>query len=261
MAYPFPGMNPYLEHPELWPGVHGRLIVAIADYLSPQLRPKYFVAIEERIYQTTGDDKLLVGIPDVIVQKSQTAINPKIPNIAVATPVVQPKTVTVPIPEIVKERYLEVRKVGTKEVVAVIEILSPKNKRLGEGRNAYETKRQRVLGSSTHLVEIDLLRVGEPMLVFGYGTQNDYRILVSRAENRPQSDLYAFDLQDIIPSFLLPLQTGDSEPLVDLQSLLAGIYDRASYDLVIDYSKDAVPVLLETDAAWANTLLREKDLR
>ncbi|QFS43531.1 hypothetical protein GXM_01004 [Nostoc sphaeroides CCNUC1] len=81
MAYPFPGMNPYLEDPELWPGVHGRLIVAMsddkrlriyADYLSPQLRPKYFVAIEERIYQITGDDKLLVGIPDVIVQNSQT---------------------------------------------------------------------------------------------------------------------------------------------------------------------------------------------
>ncbi|MEH2128788.1 MAG: DUF4058 family protein [Nostoc sp.] len=52
--------------------------------------------MEERIYKTTGDDKLLVGIPDVIVQNSQTAINPKIPNIAVATPAVQPKTVTVP---------------------------------------------------------------------------------------------------------------------------------------------------------------------
>ncbi len=64
MAYPFPGMNPYLEDPALCPGVHGRLI-AIADYLSPQLRPKYFVVIEERIYQTTGDTKLLVGIPDV----------------------------------------------------------------------------------------------------------------------------------------------------------------------------------------------------
>ena len=34
MAYPFPGMNPYLEDPELWPGVHGRLIVAIRLPLS-----------------------------------------------------------------------------------------------------------------------------------------------------------------------------------------------------------------------------------
>ncbi|MCF2148659.1 DUF4058 family protein [Desmonostoc muscorum LEGE 12446] len=261
MPSPFPGMNPYLEDPALWPGVHGRLIVAIADSLSPQLRPKYFVAIEERIYQTISDDRLLVGIPDVIIKNSQTVINPKIPNIAVAAPVVQPKTVTVPIPETVKERYLEVRKVGTKEVVTAIELLSPKNKRPGEGRDAYETKRKRVLGSLTNLVEIDLLRAGEPMLVFGDGTQNDYRILVSRAENRPQSDLYAFNLPDVIPSFPLPLRTGDTEPLVDLQSLLAGIYDRASYDLVIDYSQQPVPALSETDAAWADALLQEKGVR
>ncbi|MBW4674286.1 MAG: DUF4058 family protein [Desmonostoc geniculatum HA4340-LM1] len=271
MPSSFPGMNPYLEDPALWPGVHGRLIVAMsddkllriyADSLSPQLRPKYFVAIEERIYQTTGDDRLLVGIPDVIIKNSQTVINPKIPNIAVAGgPVVQPKTVTVPIPETVKERYLEVRKVGTKEVVTAIEVLSPKNKRPGEGRDAYETKRQRVLGSLTHLVEIDLLRVGEPMLVFGDGTQNDYRILVSRAENRPQSDLYAFNLPDVIPSFPLPLRTGDSEPLVDLQSLLVGIYDRASYDLVIDYSQQPVLQFSEENVVWVDALLRDKGLR
>ncbi len=261
MPSPFPGMNPYLEDSALWPGIHGRLIVAIADSLSPQLRPKYFVAIEERIDQTTGDDRLLVGIPDVIVKNSQTVVNPKIPNVAVAVPAVQPKTVTVPIPETVKERYLEVRKVGTKEVVTAIEVLSPKNKRPGEGRDAYETKRQRVLGSLTNFVEIDLLRAGEPMLVFGDGMQNDYRILVSRAENRPQSDLYAFNLPDIIPSFPLPLRTGDNEPFVDLQSLLAGIYERGSYDLVIDYSQQPVLQFSEADEAWADALLQEKGVK
>jgi Protein of unknown function (DUF4058) len=50
-------------------------------------------------------------------------------------------TVDVTMPETVKETYLEVRDVATQEVVTVIEILSPKNKRLGEGRNAYEKKR------------------------------------------------------------------------------------------------------------------------
>jgi hypothetical protein len=32
MPSPFPGMDPYLENPEFWPGVHNRLIVAIIDY-------------------------------------------------------------------------------------------------------------------------------------------------------------------------------------------------------------------------------------
>ena len=34
---PFPGMDPYLEHPTLWPGVHNRLIIALADVLSPPM--------------------------------------------------------------------------------------------------------------------------------------------------------------------------------------------------------------------------------
>ncbi|NEO03945.1 MAG: DUF4058 family protein, partial [Moorea sp. SIO3I7] len=36
---PFPGMDPYVEHPSAWPNVHHRLITAIADSLAPQLLP------------------------------------------------------------------------------------------------------------------------------------------------------------------------------------------------------------------------------
>ncbi|MEH2070781.1 MAG: DUF4058 family protein [Nostoc sp.] len=120
--------------------------------------------------------------------------------------------------------------------------------------------RIRIQKCLTHLVEIDLLRGGEPMLVFDNNTQNDYRILVSRVENRPQSDLYTFNLQDTISLFPLRLRTGDSEPLVDLQSLLAGIYDRTSYDLVIDYSQQPALQLLEENAVWVDAVLRKKGL-
>lgn len=67
MPYPFPGMNPYLEHPELWPEVHHRLITAIAIALGPSLRPKYRVAIEKRTYLSDVSDSVLIGIPDVAV--------------------------------------------------------------------------------------------------------------------------------------------------------------------------------------------------
>ncbi len=257
----FPGMNPYLEHPDLWLGVHGRLIMAIADSLSPQLRPKYFVAIEERIYQTTDDDRLLVGIPDIVVQRPQTGTNLTMLKIAVDEPAVKPATVEIPMPETVKERYLEVRKVETKEVVTVIEVLSPKNKRAVLGRNAYESKRQRVFGSSTHLVEIDFLRAGEPMATVGSRIQSDYRILVSRGEYRPKADLYAFNLQNKIPLFPLPLRSEDVEPVIDLQTILSELYDRASYDLVIDYSHEPVPPLSEANATWNDAWLRQQGLR
>ena len=68
MENPFPGMNPYLEQPDLWHQVHNRLIVAIADNLTPQIVPQYRVSIEERIY-TSIDDGLLVGIADVAVNR------------------------------------------------------------------------------------------------------------------------------------------------------------------------------------------------
>jgi hypothetical protein len=48
MPSPFPGMNPYLEHPDRWSTVHNRFIVAIADLLTPLLLPRYQVDIEKR---------------------------------------------------------------------------------------------------------------------------------------------------------------------------------------------------------------------
>jgi hypothetical protein len=260
MPSPFLGMNPYLENPALCSKVHKRLIVAISDSLSPQIRPKYIVDIEERVYQTREEDSILVGIPDVAVQASQKTTT-ETGNIAVAAPPATSTTVTIPMPEIIRESYLEVRDVATREVVTVIEVLSPKNKRPGEGRKAYDKKRLRVLGSSTHLVEIDLLHDGKPMLILQNDISSNYRILVSRSEYRPKADLYAFNLQNSIPPFSLPLREDDSEPIIDLQTLINELYDRASYDLIIDYRQEPVPALSEENAAWVDTLLREKGLR
>ncbi len=202
MPSPFPGMNPYLENPALWSEVHSLLIAAIANSLNPILRPRYRVAIEQRVYQTTANDSILVGIPDVAVQVSQKNTT-ETGNIAVAAPLVTSTTVTIPMPETIRESYLEVRDVATREVVTVIEVLSPKNKRPGEGRKAYDKKRLRVLGSSTHLVEIDLLHDGKPMLILQNDIPTNYRILVSRSEYRPKADLYAFNLKNSIPAFSL----------------------------------------------------------
>ncbi|BCL37358.1 DUF4058 family protein [Nostoc sp. MS1] len=261
MPSPFPGMNPYFENPDLWPEVHHWIITAIAELLIPQLRPKYRVAVEKRVYQMTDENSVLVGIPDVVIGRSLANTQPEALNIAVASPPAKPLTVNLPIPEEVREGYLEVREVGTGEVVTAIEVLSPKNKRPGEGRKAYESKRQQVLGSLTHLVEIDLLRTGEPMPILGKQIESDYRILVSRSNYRPQAELYPFQLPEPIPAFLLPLRRGDTEPVVDLQGLIHGVYDRAGFDLAIDYTREPVPPLRESDTIWAKEILQQQGLR
>lgn len=261
MPNPFPGMNPYLEHPEMWPGLHHWLIIEIARLLSPQLRPKYRVAVEVRMHETLGEESLLVGIPDLIVQGSKATTQPEQNSIAVAQSTTQPQTVEVPVPMTIKQGYLEVREVATREVVTAIEILSPVNKRSGKGREKYENKRNTILGSSTHLVEIDLLRKGQPLPVYRNNRETHYRILVSRGNRRPTADLYSFNLPDAIPAFPLPLKPGDNEPLVDLQLLLNNIYDQASYDLEIDYQQEPIPALAAEDTVWLNNWLTEKELR
>ena len=261
MPSPFPGVDPYLEHPDFWPGIHNLLIAEIARFLSPQLRPKYRVAVEVRMYETSGKNSVGVGIPDITVQRRATGSNPSMPNVAVLSPPAQPVTVTLPIPEIIKEAYLEIRQVETREVVTTIEILSPTNKRPGKGRQMYEKKREKILSSRTHLIEIDLLRRGEPMPVFGNNIDSQYRILVCRGNRLPAGDMYPFNIQNSIPAFPIPLRPEDSEPIVDLQMLFNQVYDIAGYDMEIDYCREPIPALSETDAAWADAWLRDRKLR
>lgn len=250
MPSPFPGMDPYLENPEIWPEVHSRLIVAISDSLAPSLHPKYYAAIEKRTYLDTPEDSILVGIPDVSVTSRSPELNTE--NRA-ATALTQAEIVTLPLPEEVTERYLEIRDTQTSTVITAIEILSPKNKRPGEGRTAYLQKRQRVLTAQTHLVEIDLLR-GQAQMPLGTDTKTNYRILVSRSHTRPKAELYGFNLQTPIPTFYLPLKPGDSEPEINLKAILDDIYDRAGYSFRIDYKQPPKPGLDKTDQQWAATL-------
>lgn len=259
MPSPFPGMDPYLENSEIWSEVHNRLIVAIADDLVTQISTRYRVTIEKRTYLSGVDDSLLVGIPDVSVVSQPYVEHQPLSNVAISS-TVEPVTVTVPMIEEVRESYLEIREVRTGAVITVVELLSPKNKRVGAGREAYERKRQQVLASITHLVEIDLLRGGQPLPILEE-RKSDYRILVSRGDRRPQAHLYAFSIQQEIPRFPLPLAPRDVEPIVELQALLGGVYDRARYFLAIDYTQPAVPPLSGNNAAWVDNLLQEKGLK
>ena len=207
---------------------------------------------------------MLVGIPDALVLAGVVQNNPQQSKSA-STPGIegrfQPQTVTIPMPTEIKERYLEVREVGSNTVIAVIEVLSPKNKRRGKGRAVYEEKRQAILSSASHLVEIDLLRGDAPMPMQGTAQLAHYHILVSRAEQRPQAELYAATIRDPLPEFPVPLKATDEMVLVNLQAIFSGVYERASYDLRIDYSQPLPPPSFsEADKDWIASLIAVADL-
>lgn len=259
MPSPFPGMNPYLEHPDRWPTVHNRLIVGLADLLTPQLLPKYQVDIDKRVYETVGPSTVLIGRPDVTVQQSKIDRDMKSRQASVDL-AKSPVQVTLPMTEEIHEPYLEVKDAETQRVVTTIEVLSPTNKR-GDGRLKYLEKRNKILKTQTNFIEIDLLTQGEPLPLAESGINSHYRLLVSRATQRPIANLYPFDLPETIPSFPIPLTSGDLEPTVDLQMLLNDIYDRSGYDYFIDYQQDIGLPLAKKDIEWINEQLTKQGLR
>lgn len=250
-------MDPYLEQPALWASFHSRLIVALADAIELALKPEYYVEVASHTYLSEGDVGLLVGIPDVVVA-ADAAQSPTLAESRHPSPVstqVRPQQVQLPMPEAVTERYLEIRDLETGDVITAIEVLSPKNKQPGKGRVVYAEKRNQVLSSLTHLVEIDLLRRGSPFLPADTAT-GDYRILVSISTQRPTADLYQFSIRQPLPDMPIPLKQGDQPVVVQLQAVIAGVYDRGRYHSRINYQQPPPPPQLsEADQKWRSQLI------
>lgn len=260
MPTPFPGMDPYLEQRGLWERIHTRLIVAMADALNPLVGDRYWVDVEQRTYLAVLAPDELVGKPDVLVLETP-GISAGLGPIGTAVEA-QPLLAELPMPEEIVERFLEVRDVTNDEVITVIELLSPVNKTSRDGRTAYLNKRLKVLGSQTNLVEIDLLRIGEPLPLRIAGQSHPpYSIIISRAWQRPQASVYFFGIRDPIPRIPVPLRRNETEPILDINHLLHEIYERVGYQRVINYREPADPPLKGQDAAWVNALLREHGLR
>lgn len=251
MPYPFPGMNPWLENPTVWKGIHQRLITSLADVLAPQLEPRYFVGVETHTYISTSPTLPIQSrYPDVSILKIKESAAPYITTHAPPLPLV----IDLPLPELYEEPYLEVRLVPGGEVITVIELLSHTNKRAGDERRSYLEKRAALIDSDVHFVELDLLRAYDPMPFTEHLTA-DYRIFIRRRELGRKAHLYVFSLRQPIPTFPLPLLPGDPEPRVDLGAILHDLYDRARYKLVIDYAQPPTPALIDADAVWAAAYL------
>jgi len=256
MRPPFPGMDPWLEHPDIWPDVHNSLIGAIRDAMAPKVAPKYFIGLQERTYQVDDGVLSLWGVPDLAVSPSE--VRPANGGAARRQPEAEGgvgvRQVKVPTRAVLRETFLEVRRVGKGRLVTIIEVLSPANKAPGPGRRQYLKKRRRVFESGTNLVEIDLLRGGKPMPLDRGGAPGDYRVLVSREPDRPTATLHYFGLRDAIPPIPLPLLPGDAEPMIDLGPILHAMYERARFDLRLRYDRPPLPPLDDDDDAWARGL-------
>jgi hypothetical protein len=260
-------MDPYLENPGLSPDVHLSLITAYRDLLSAQLRPKYVVRVEERVYIANENDDSFtpqLRIPDV-----EVAISPGREGTALVeqaetsqVEVAEPVIATTWFEEEIREAILRIVDVASRDVVTVIEVLSPANKVAGSpGFESFNLKRREVMNSPSHRVEVDLLRGKRTVRVPKKAGAHEYLVHVSKKGMRPQGLLYPIRLARRLPIIPIPVAAGDPDARLDLQAALDSIYDRAGYDLDINYHREPDPPLGGKLAEWADQLLREKGLR
>jgi Protein of unknown function (DUF4058) len=253
METPFPGMDPYLEHPALWHGFHTRLIVALANLLKPQIRPRYVASVEDRVFiENAGQDR----VSDVWVQ--ETGQGHRAPTVHPGTSIATPLVVEVQQLEI-REHYIAIldryRDLG---VVTVIELVSPSNKAAGPGRDSYLAKQREIRGSECHLVEIDLLRRGRHVMSIPKPSLKpakpfDYLVCVNRWPARNRFELYPCHLRDPLPTIGIPLADPDPDVPLALQRALEQVYVDADYMLRVLYDQPCKPRLSPADQEWASS--------
>ncbi|MCS6830319.1 MAG: DUF4058 family protein [bacterium] len=267
MASPFPGMDPYLEDRTLWNGVHHRLITYIGNWLQSQVRPRYHVRIEERMYVQQVAREI---VSDVSIHQREPRQGG-----ATATTVLE-ATYDPPVllhieEQLHTEGFIHILdRSRDMRLVTVIELLSSTNKEPGsKGWELYRLKQAEILKSDVHLVEIDLLRGGEYTLAPPHykvkehvGGEWHYLISISRADMPYDFLLYPRTVRDRLPRIPIPLAIGDRDVVLDLQAVFNQCYEDGAYEDVVDYRQQpAPPAFGAEDTAWIDQLLREKGRR
>lgn len=273
MPSPFPGMDPYLESPAIWPDLHDAMAGEIRNELNQILPSPYYARLEMRPEIGIEEDRSRQRIvPDVTVVRY-----PSRPTSTEGTAVLNRPRRDVSSSFDIKVRYEKIRHHFVEirdaaqghKLITLIEILSPSNKRPGPDRESYREKQLDVLRSDANLIEIDLLRSGArvlPELESGspfleVDPAPDYLILVNRASQRDGATMgfqaFGSSLREWLPCIPVPLKPGEPEPPLDLQYVFNRAYDGGPYRRgAVDYSAPPDPPLPEADAAWAAALVR-----
>lgn len=267
MPGPFPGMDPYVERGNLWPELHGRLMVYACDALQPLLPANYVARLELRIYaeREPGEIRSPVRVPDLELVRTGAPGGGE---------TAQPSRVAgapegywieaVPVER--RETHLAIRTLGEGELITSVELLSPGNKRPGAGREKYLQKQAELLDAGVNLVEIDLLRgglhtVAAPAERLQGLPPHHYRICIYRPARPWGFWLGPWTVRDPLPPVSIPLSPGDAELLLPLAALFERAYDNAACRKLIDYRGEPDPPLCPEDAAWAEAVLRQAGLR
>jgi hypothetical protein len=255
---PFPGMDPYIERPELWSDFHDRLITYICGDLQPLLRPKYIALTQERLYVVESERPIK---PDVAIIAPAPGGRGRTSSAAVLEPDA-PAVFELWREDIAELLIHIVEPAANNRVVTAIEVLSPSNKSPGTGRTSYMRKREEFWSGGTNLVEIDLLRDGEPTVRLGPENRAElgdgWRYLVAVTRRWPsRQEVYAVPLERRLPRVAIPLSDDDPDVTIDLQASFEQCWDSGPYPELLRYDGPPPGELTPKELTWCRQTLIE----
>ncbi len=240
----FPGMDPYLEDPGGWTGVHDGLIARLRTELNRQLGPGFVADAGTSVYVVAADEQRWV-FPDIYVIETRREEQAR-----QGARLTAPVQVLLTVPETVSQPHILIRDRETRRVMTVIDVLSPINKAPAttRARQDFLAKRHDTMASATNWVEIDLLRAGErPIEARGMGA---YYVLVKRA-GEPAAGIWPIGLREPLPRIGVPVRDDVSDARIGLQPVLDQVYSEGRYADLIDYTQPPPPPALPPDdARW-----------
>ncbi len=240
---PFPGMNPYLE--QHWRDVCTSLMVYLCDQLQEELPAGLWASVKEEVTIDEAESGLVeTANPDVQITKSRGQ-SPRRAAGVIETAVAEPLVLLDPEPA--PERSVQIFAAGGRLITA-IEVLSPTNKLRYERRIAYRQKRRTYQEAGVNVLEIDLIRDGEylvlaPEELIPPSQRAPYIISVWRATQPGVKFAYPCPLSKPLPRIAVPLRPRDTDAVLDLQELIDLCYVRGRYHARIDYQADPEPRL------------------
>ena len=238
MKSPFPGMDPYVE--PNWRDIHTTLMGDARRVLNRSLPTGLIARVEERVAVESGDDYAHGIGPDVRVFSPSTSD----PDEGKGGVVIQaPFKLVVELDPIFERSIRIIDEGGT--LITLIEFLSPWNKRKS-GTADYLSKRDDLLTSGVHVVEIDLVRAGIWRAVMQPQrcppeAITTYRAVVRTSGAKPGAYLFPISIRQSLPDIPIPLRPGEAAVQLPLQSLFNGVYEDGRYDQTIDYTTPLDP--------------------
>lgn len=259
MPSPFPGMDPYLEAPAIWEDFHANLAGEIQAQLAPKISPHYIAALIPRV----SYEEIIIGERPVTIKPDVSILQIDQQPFSGTATAIAPAPLTAPVVEEIPVKLwsVEIKRTDSGTLVTAIEILSPVNKRRGhQAYLDYQRKRRTLRRQGVHLLEIDLLRQGERFPVQEVKLPDTpYFVFLQRAIT-VRVEIWPVPLLESIPLIPVPLKEPDPDVPLDLNLAIRSVYDRAYYQLRINYDQPPPkPNLSSHELAWLEARLKASE--